>query len=155
MRYISFLTTYKSTMFTNRIRIRVEFSDCDPAKIVFYANYFRWFDNCTSALFRAVGLPLKELFEARGVIGIPVVEARARYIIPSRYGDELVAESCVSEWRKSSFVLSHKFLRDEELAMEGSETRVWTAAHPTEPDRLKGLPVPEDIIRLLSSADPS
>jgi 4-hydroxybenzoyl-CoA thioesterase len=138
-------------MFTNRIRIRVEFSDCDPARIVFYANYFRWFDNCTSALFRAVGLPLKELFQARGVIGIPVVEARARYIIPSGYGDELVAESCVSEWRKSSFVLNHRFLCNEGLAMEGWETRVWAGAHPTEANRMKGVPLPEDIVRLLSS----
>jgi 4-hydroxybenzoyl-CoA thioesterase len=139
-------------MFINRIRIRVEFGDCDPAQIVFYANYFRWFDNCTSALFRAAGLPLKELFQSRGVTGIPIVEAHARFIIPSAFGDELIAESCVSEWRKSSFVITHRFLREEALAMEGSETRVWTGAHPTEPHRLKSVPLPQDVIRILSSA---
>ncbi len=69
-------------MFVNRIRIRVEFGDCDPAQIVFYANYFRWFDNCTSGLFRAAGLPLKELFKEHGIVGIPIVEARARFILP-------------------------------------------------------------------------
>ena len=138
-------------MFTNRVRIRVEFGDCDPAQIVFYANYFRWFDNCTSALFRAAGLPLKELFLSHGVIGIPVVEARARFVIPSAYGDELVAESSVTEWKKSSFVVSHKFLRNEELAMEGWETRVWTGAHPTQADRLKSVPLPQDVIRALSN----
>lgn len=142
-------------MFTNRVRIRVEFGDCDPAQIVFYANYFRWFDNCTSALFRAAGLPLKELFQSHGVIGIPVVEANARFMIPSAFGDELIAESCVSEWRKSSFVISHKFLRGEALAMEGSETRVWTGAHPTESHRMKGLPLPPDVIRRLSAAKQS
>jgi 4-hydroxybenzoyl-CoA thioesterase len=138
-------------MFTNRVRIRVEFGDCDPAQIVFYANYFRWFDNCTSALFRAAGLPLKELFLSHGIVGIPVVEARARFIIPSAYGDELVAESSVTEWKKSSFVISHRFLRDEELAMDGWETRVWTGAHPTEAHRLKSVPLPQDVIRALST----
>lgn len=139
-------------MFVNRIRIRVEFGDCDPAQIVFYANYFRWFDHCTSGLFRAAGLPLKELFKAHGVIGIPIVEARARFITPSSYGDELVAESCVTEWRKSSFVISHKFLLDGVLAMEGSETRVWAGAHPTEANRLRGVPLPREVIRKLSVA---
>jgi 4-hydroxybenzoyl-CoA thioesterase len=138
-------------MFVNRIRIRVEFGDCDPASIVFFANYFRWFDQCTSALFRAAGLPLGELFKAHGVIGIPLVEARARFFIPSRYGDELVAESCVIEWKKSSFVISHKFLRDDGLlAMEGWETHVWAAAHPTEAHRLKSVPLPRDVIQKLS-----
>jgi 4-hydroxybenzoyl-CoA thioesterase len=138
-------------MFTNRVRIRVEFGDCDPAQIVFYANYFRWFDNCTSALFRAAGLPLKELFQAHGVIGIPVVEAKGRYLIPSAYGDELIAESCASEFKRTSFVINHRFLRPEGLAMEGWETRVWAGPHPTEPHRMKGVPVPEEIIRILSA----
>ncbi len=139
-------------MLVNRIRIRVEFGDCDPAQIVFYANYFRWFDNGTSALFRAAGLPLKKLFKEHGIVGIPIVEARARFILPSAFGDELVAESCVSEWRKSSFVVSHKLMRDGALAMEGAETRVWAGAHPTEAHRLKGLPVPREVIRKLSVA---
>jgi 4-hydroxybenzoyl-CoA thioesterase len=137
-------------MFVNRIRIRVEFGDCDPANIVFFANYFRWFDQCTSALFRAAGLPLGELFKAHGVVGIPLVEAKARFIIPSKYGDELVAESCVTEWKKSSFVISHRFLREGVLAMEGSETHVWAAAHPTKAHRLLSVPLPREVIRKLS-----
>lgn len=140
-------------MFVNRIRIRVEFADCDPANIVFYANYFRWFDQCTSALFCAVGLPLAQLFESHGVIGIPLVEARARFFIPSTFGDELVAESRVTKWNKSSFVIAHRFLREGNLAMEGSETRVWAAAHPTDALRLKSVPLPPDVIRKLSATN--
>jgi 4-hydroxybenzoyl-CoA thioesterase len=139
-------------MFINRIRIRVEFGDCDPAGIVFYANYFRWFDECTSALFRAAGIPVRELFQSHGVVGIPLVEVRARFLMPSTYGDELVAESCVTEWRKSSFVISHRLLRDGVLAMEGWETHVWAAAHPTEDRQLKSAPLPLDVIGKLSGA---
>jgi 4-hydroxybenzoyl-CoA thioesterase len=138
-------------MFVNRVRIRVEFADCDPANIVFFANYFRWFDECTSALFRAAGIPLGELFKAHGVIGIPLVDARARFLIPSSYGDELVAESSVTEWNKSSFVVSHKFMRDGELLAEGSETHVWAAAHPNRAGRMKSVPLPREVIRKLSA----
>jgi 4-hydroxybenzoyl-CoA thioesterase len=137
-------------MFVNRVRIVVEFGDCDPANIVFYANYFRWFDQCTSALFRAAGLPLRQLFKSHGVVGIPLVEARAKFILPSTYGDKLLAESCVTEWNKSSFVVSHRFLRDGVLALEGWETHVWAASHPNEAHRLKSVPLPRDVIQKLS-----
>ena len=143
----------KKLMFVNRIRIRVEFGDCDPANIVFFANYFRWFDQCTSALFRAAGLPLDELFKSHGVIGIPLVEAHARFFIPSKYGDELIAESCVTEWKQTSFVISHKFLSKGELAIEGSETHVWAAAHPTRAHRMKSVPLPQEVIRKLSATN--
>jgi len=137
-------------MFVNRRRILVEFGDCDPAKIVFYANYFRWFDDCTTALFAAAGLPIQELFKSHRVIGIPIVDAQARFIIPSTYGDELEAESGIAEWRKSSFVITHKFFRQGELALEGRETRVWAAAHPTESRRMKAVPLPREVIEKLS-----
>jgi 4-hydroxybenzoyl-CoA thioesterase len=138
-------------MFVNRIRIRVEFGDCDPANIVFFANYFRWFDQCISALFRAAGLPLGELFKSHGVVGIPLFEAQARFLIPSKYGDELMAESSVTEWKKTSFVVSHKFLSDGKVAVEGSETHVWAAAHPTKANRMKSVTWPQEVVRKLSA----
>ena len=137
-------------MFVNRKRILVEFADCDPADIVFFANYFRCFDDCTSALFAAAGMPVRHLFRSHGVVGIPIVDAQARFITPSTYGDELEVESAVTEWRKSSFVITHKFFRKGELALEGRETRVWAAAHPTESHRMKAVPLPEEVIEKLS-----
>ena len=139
-------------MFVNRIRIRVEFGDCDPGDIVFFANYFRWFDRCTSALFRAAGMPLKQLLKSHGAFGIPLVDARARYILPSTYGDELMVESCVTKWGRSSFVISHKFLADGKLAAEGWETHVWVTRHPTEPNRMKSAPIPKEVRQKLSVA---
>jgi len=137
-------------MFTNRIRIRVEFGDCDPAEIVFFANYFRWFDDCTSALFLAAGFSIRSLFRSHGVAGIPIVDAHARFIEPSTFGDELEVESCVTEWHKSSFVICHRFFREGRLVLEGTETRVWAAHHPTEKNRMKAVPLPKEVISKLS-----
>ncbi len=137
-------------MFVNRKRILIEFGDCDPADIVFFANYFRWFDDCTTALFAAAGLSIRDLFPSYGIVGIPIVEASARFLSPSTYGDELEVESGVTEWRKSSFVITHKFFREGELMLEGCETRVWAAVHPTESNRLKALPLPKEVIKKLS-----
>jgi 4-hydroxybenzoyl-CoA thioesterase len=138
-------------MFVNRKRILVEFADCDPANIVFFANYFRWFDDCTTALFKAAGLPIRELFRSYGVVGIPVVEANARFLVPSTQGDEVEVESSVIELRKSSFVLTHNFFCKGKLLLEGREVRVWAAAHPTEANRLKALPLPREVVEKLSA----
>ena len=137
-------------MFVNRKRILVEFADCDPANIVFFANYFRWFDDCTTALFKAAGLPIRELFRSHGVVGIPVVEANARYLAPSTQGDEIEVESSVVELRNSSFVITHNFSRRGELLLEGREVRVWAGKHPTEPNRMKALPLPRAVVEKLS-----
>ena len=137
-------------MLVNRIRIRVEFGDCDPAKIVYFARYLHWFDQATSALFRAAGLPLDALLREQGIL-LPVVEAHARYLKPSSYGDELVAETQLANWKKSSFTISHRILRGDELAVEGWVVHVWAHAHPSERGRLQSAPFPAEVIRKLTN----
>jgi 4-hydroxybenzoyl-CoA thioesterase len=139
-------------MLTNQKRWLVEWGDCDPADIVFYPRYLEWFDACTTALFKRVELPIEELFKDFGVVGIPLVDVKARFIVPSSYGDELVAESGVTEFRRSSFVLRHQIFRKEVLAVEGFETRVWTGRDPENPARMKAQPLPREVIELLSKA---
>ena len=34
-------------------RLRIAFGDCDPAQIVFFANYFKWFDTSGREFFTA------------------------------------------------------------------------------------------------------
>ena len=38
-----------------RYPIEVKFGDCDPAGIVFYPNFYRWFDEAVHAAARACG----------------------------------------------------------------------------------------------------
>ena len=139
-------------MLTNQKRWLVEWGDCDPADIVFYPRYLEWFDACTTALFKRVGLPIEELFKDFGVVGIPLVDVKVRFIVPSSHGDELVAESGVTEFRRSSFVLRHQIFRKEVLAVEGFETRVWTGRDPENPARMKAQPLPKEVIERLSRA---
>ena len=133
-------------MLTNRKTIRVEWGDCDPAGIVYYPRYFAYFDNCTAALFEAAGLPKHQMLKAYGILGIPMVDTRARFLAPSRFGDNVVVESCISEWRRSSFDVQHKLFKGDVLAVECSETRVWAARSKSNPDVIEGQTVPQDVI---------
>ncbi len=133
-------------MLTNRKTIHVEWGDCDPAGIVYYPRYFAWFDNCTAALFEAAGLPKHQMLKAYGIVGIPMVDTRARFLAPSRFGDDVTVESCISEWRRSSFDVQHKLYKGSALAVECSETRVWAARSTTDAGALEGRPVPADVM---------
>ena len=133
-------------MLTNRKTIHVEWGDCDPAGIVYYPRYFAFFDNCTAALFEAAGLPKHQMLKAYGIAGIPMVDTRARFLAPSRFGDDVIVESSITEWRRSSFDVQHKLYKGPTLAVECSETRVWAARSAADPDAIEGQPVPADVI---------
>ena len=136
-------------MLINRRTIRIEWGDCDPAGIVFYPQYFKWFDAAAAALVAAAGFPRADLVGKQSIV-IPMVETRCRFLIPSRFDDELTLETTVTRFGRSSFDLQHRVLKDEVLAVECSETRVWSKLDHTGPERLKSQPIPEAVIRALS-----
>lgn len=124
----------------------VEFGDCDPAQIVFYPNFFRWMDASSLRFFRAAGVPPWREFEAQsGIIGTPLVDASARFLRPASYGDVIEVDTAVREWRGKSFVMSHVIRRGEDVLVEGQEVRVFAMRHPTDPSRIKAVPVPESV----------
>ncbi len=130
-----------------RRTVRVAWGDCDPAQIVFYPRYYEMFDESAQELFRdALGMPKIEWVKRYAIVGIPLVETRAKYFIPSYYGDDIVIESRVSEFRRSSFDLSHKIFKGDKLAVDGFETRVWAAPDPDRPGGIKSSSLPADVV---------
>jgi acyl-CoA thioester hydrolase len=55
--------------------------------VVYYANYFVWFEVARGDLLRSLGWSYKEM-ELTGV-SLPVIDAHCRYHRPARYDDEL------------------------------------------------------------------
>jgi 4-hydroxybenzoyl-CoA thioesterase len=136
-------------MLVNTRRLAIEWGDCDPAGIVFYPRYFAMFDASTAALFRrALGMTKKAMLKQYDVVGFPMVDTRATFKAPCAFGDEVRIESTVTEFRRASFDVHHRLLRDDGavVAVEGFETRVWVGRHPDKPDGIKALPIPEDLI---------
>jgi 4-hydroxybenzoyl-CoA thioesterase len=126
--------------------LRIEWGDCDPAGIVYFPRYFQFFDNSTMAMFDGVGLPKQALLKQYDVIGFAAVDVSARFMIPSRFGDDVSIETSISEWRRSSFSVHHRLLRGEKLAVEGFETRVLVGRHPEDPQGIKSRPIPRELI---------
>ena len=137
-------------MLVNRRTLRIEWGQCDPAGIVFYPQYLIVFDTSTGWLFQRTGLSPLAMRRRYGIVGIPVVEVGARFVMPCRFDDEVVVESEVGEWGRSSFTVRHRVIKQGELALEGFEKRVWAGPHPQQPGAMQAQPIPAEIIASLS-----
>jgi 4-hydroxybenzoyl-CoA thioesterase len=137
----------------SRKTIHIEWGDCDPAQIVYFPRYFAYFDACTTALFKKAGLSKRKMLKAYQIIGIPLVDVRASFVVPSRVSDVVVVESEITEWRRSSFCIQHKLFKKGVLAVECSEIRVWAGLSATDAEQIEGKPIPTEVIERFSPAE--
>ena len=99
-------------------RLRVRYAETDRMGVVYYANYFVWFEVGRTDWLRDTGWSYRAM-EADGV-SLPVIEAHCDYRQPSRYDDEL-------EVRTRATLLSPIRVRfDYEVARDGT---VLTTGH--------------------------
>ncbi|ABE39123.1 acyl-CoA thioesterase [Rhodopseudomonas pseudopalustris] len=133
-------------MFTNRRDVQIQWGDCDPANIVYYPRYFAMFDDSTSVLFEVAGCSKQDLVRVYGLVGIPIVDTRAKFYIPSTHGDWITIESRIEKFNRSSFEVIHKVTKGDDLAIEAFETRVLVGRDPGDPNKLKSVAVPANII---------
>lgn len=133
-------------MFVNWREVQIQWGDCDPANIVYYPRYFAMFDDSTSTLFEVAGFSKQDLVRKYGLVGIPMVDTRAKFYIPSTYGDRITIETKIESIKRSSFEVKHNVYKGEALAIEGFETRVLVGRDPVDPDKLKSAPFPPEMV---------
>jgi len=132
-------------MLSNRKEIHVEWGDCDPAGIVYYPRFFEYFDACTNALFEKAGFRKAEMLKTYGLLGIPMIDTRAQFFAPARFGDTVAIETRIVEWGRSSFQVDHKLYDKDVLAAESSEKRVWTVRDQHAEHGMRSEPIPEEV----------
>ena len=133
-------------MFVNRRDVQIQWGDCDPANIVYYPRYFAMFDDSTSTLFEAAGFSKQDLVRKYGLVGIPMVDTRAKFYIPSTYGDWITIETKIESIKRSSFEVKHNVYKAADLAIEAFETRVLVGRDPANPEKLKSAPFPAEMV---------
>jgi acyl-CoA thioester hydrolase len=67
--------------------VRVRYAETDKMGVVYYANYFVWFEVARADLLRSLGWSYRDMEHAG--ITLPVIEAQCEYVRPARYDDEL------------------------------------------------------------------
>jgi 4-hydroxybenzoyl-CoA thioesterase len=136
---------------TGTFACEVHWGDCDPAGIIFYPTYFRWFDAATWNFFAQVGYDVKRMRAEQ--LAMPLVAAQCEFRASPVHGDRCEVRSRIARWGGKSFVVVHRVvLRDDgTLLAEGSETRVWSRrAGPG--GALRGEAIGEELKRLFQAS---
>ena len=132
--------------FVHRRTISIEWGQCDPLGIMFSRRYFEIFDQSSWLLFEAaLGVKPQELGKKYGILGIPLVDARASFQRPVKFGDAIEMTSRISQFRRTSFTIEHIITLDGEPAADGAETRVW-AMRDERTQKMTAIPVPAEVV---------
>ena len=121
----------------------VSFGDCDPAGIVFYPNFYRWFDEAVHVLLRSIGWSWQRTQAEFGWMGLALAGAEARFLRPATHGDQLRIESRVASFELKRVNMAHRVLRGDDLLCEGLERRFIGMPHPDDPARARAIEIPE------------
>jgi YbgC/YbaW family acyl-CoA thioester hydrolase len=115
---------------TGRFACEVQWGDCDPAGIIFYPTYFRWFDAASWAFFASVGYTARRMRDEGRAL--PLVAAESQFIHPAQQADRCEVRSTVVR-------------SDGTVMAKGTETRVWSRHVDGPGSPMKGETIGDDL----------
>jgi YbgC/YbaW family acyl-CoA thioester hydrolase len=125
--------------------IRIYWSDCDPAGIAYYGNFFRWFEIAEEELFLALGFSRTDVMH-RYHIGFPRVEIWCRFRKPIPEGTLIEVTIWIAKRTQTALVFNVEIRREGEsdIAAE-AHYRLVCVKRP----EFKPIPIPEEVLHLL------
>jgi 4-hydroxybenzoyl-CoA thioesterase len=108
----------------------ITFGDCDPAGIVFYPNYFAWFDRTFHDWLRTFG-GHAAICNSLGALGLGLMEVNAKFRAPLRDGDTLDLKLSIEAWDRKALRLTYEGDVNGKSAVLGSEVRGLFKTSPT------------------------
>lgn len=126
-----------------RLELRVRFGETDAFGIVFYPNFFQYFDLATEELWRQSPYDFSAGVKDGG-IGFPIMETGAKFFAPLHPGDAFTIVTTVAEVRTRALRVEHEVYRGETLLATGFEVRAHARKLPGE-EKLVMEPIPDDL----------
>ena len=104
----------------NEINVRVRYQETDQMGIVYYSNYFVYFEMGRIEFLRSLGISYAELEKEN--IFLAVADAHCKYRSPAVFDDLLVIKTCLSMMKLARIEFSYEIRRvnEEKLIAEGS-----------------------------------
>lgn len=103
--------------------VQISFGHCDPAGIVFYPNYFRWFDRCFHSFLLEQAGGHRKLCAQLGARGIGLMDVGANFPSPALDGDLMDLQMTLLEWGRKTLKLGYRGVIDGRTVVEGFELR--------------------------------
>lgn len=105
------------TTLIRRTTVRVRYAETDCMGVVYYANYFIWFEIGRTDWLRDTGHSYREM-EAEGV-QLPVIEAHCEYRRAAKYDDELEIRTRAALLTPIRIRFDYEIARGDEILVLG------------------------------------
>ena len=127
----------------SEIEIRIPYADTDQMGMVYYANYFVYFERGRTEWLRNSGLEYRSL-EEKGIF-LPVVEASCRYRSPAKYDDLITVLTKIYETGPCSLEFAY------EINMKGKPLAEGKTKHSFVDRNMKPIRIPEEVKKILEN----
>jgi YbgC/YbaW family acyl-CoA thioester hydrolase len=133
----------------HHLNLRVMWSDTDPAGIVWFGVFFRYFEHAEEDLYRRLGSDRTTLLRTLGVF-MPRTSLQSRFRSPAKLGDELSVGVGISEMsdRRIGFAFDVHERSTNRFICDASYRVACVDATTFAPQ-----PFPQDIVSLLAPAN--
>lgn len=131
-------------MIETSIDYRVLYAHTDKMGVVNNVRYFEYFEAGRNDFLRKLGYPYTELEKEN--VGLPVIEAQAKFISGARYDDVITIHTFLKHIPTVRFKIDYEIKCNEILIVTGSTVHAFV-------DYKKMIPVrpPEKFIKLIKS----
>jgi acyl-CoA thioester hydrolase len=108
--------------------VRVRYAETDRMGVVYYANYFVWFEVGRADLMRTLGRTYREL-EEEGIV-LPVIEAHCEYKQSARYDDEIEIRTTGGMVSRARVKFNYEIARRADQAVVAAGHTIHAAVDP-------------------------
>ena len=95
--------------------IKVRYKETDQMGVVYYGNYYTWFEVGRDEFLRSLGITCKEL-ENKNVL-LPVIESGCKYLGSAKYDDEILIKTKLTELKGVRLKFQYEICRKEDNAL--------------------------------------
>jgi acyl-CoA thioester hydrolase len=109
--------------------VRVRYAETDKMGVVYYGNYFTWFEVGRTDVCRQCGFSYRDMEVERDAY-LMVVSASCRYRRPARYDEDLIIRTRLAAFARRTMTFDYRveLAVGRELLAEGSTSHVVTTA---------------------------
>ena len=111
------MTDAPAASIRRRTRVRVRYAETDRMGVVYYANYFVWFEIGRTDWLRDTGQSYRQM-EIDGV-QLPVIEAHCDYRRPAKYDDDLEIRTRATRLTPVRIRFDYEIVRGDEALVTG------------------------------------
>jgi acyl-CoA thioester hydrolase len=130
--------------------LRVRYAETDQMGVVYYANFFVWFEVGRVELLRSLGFAYSSLEKDYGCL-IPVIDASCRYRSPAHYDEEILIETRPALLRESIIKFAYRVLRKGSNGEEPLLLAEGESVHMVCDNQMKRKHLPEECRKAFSS----